>query len=109
MEPIHKNLASGNWQKLSLFEQLGNIGSEVGRARSWRGRDEKNFSGAVDRALELFDLTIADARWKDRLREILRAREFFCDAVFGKGEYGNSLEDLEKYFLQFAIAARLQR
>ena len=109
MEVMHKNLAAGGWQKLTLFEQLGNIGSEVGRARSWRNRDEKVFDGAVDRALELFDLTIADARWRDRLKEILRARELFCDAVFGKGECGSSLEDLEKYFLQFAIAARLQR
>lgn len=28
----HQNLAAGSWQKLSLAEQLGNVGSEVGRA-----------------------------------------------------------------------------
>lgn len=106
---IHKNLTLEKWQKLSLMEQLGNIGSEVSRARRWQGKDQKLFEGAVDRALELFDLTLADRRWKGRLREIARAREVFCDAVFGKGrEYGSSLKDLEDYFFHFAFAARLK-
>lgn len=107
MAILHQNLAAGGWEKFSLIEQLANIGSEVGRARVWQRRDEKVFAGAVDRALELFDLTIADSRWQDRLKEIARVREFFCDAIFGINEYGTNLEDLEKYFLQFAIAARL--
>ena len=103
---LHKGLGEGGWQKLSLFEQLGNIGSEVGRARKWHGRDEKTFQGAVERALELFDLTLEDSRWKGRRLEIARAREVFVDAVFGGKEYKSSLEDLEKYFMQFALAAR---
>ena len=103
---IHKDLAEGGWQKLSLFEQMGNIGSEVGRARKWQGRDEKTFQGAVERALDLFDLTLEDRRWKGRWHEIARAREVFVDAVFGGKEYKSSLEDLEKYFMQFAFAAR---
>ncbi|MEK7162515.1 MAG: hypothetical protein AAB730_01495 [Patescibacteria group bacterium] len=102
----HKKLASGGWQKLSLVEQLGNIGSEVSRALTWRGRDEKLFQGAVERALELFDFTLADPRWKGRLREIGRAREVFCDAVLGGKEYKSSLEDLDRYFYHFAFAAR---
>ena len=103
---IHQNLAAGRWQQLSLFEQLGNIGSEVGRALKWRGKDEAVYQNAIDRALELFDLTLADPRWKSRLREIARAREVFCDAVFGDQQYKTSLEDLECYFTQFAINAR---
>lgn len=103
---VHKELAAGRWLGLSLMEQLGNIGSEVGRARKWQGRDEKLFQGAVERALELFDLTLGDPRWKGRLREIARAREVFCDAVFGGKEYRSSLEDLERYFYHFAYAAR---
>jgi hypothetical protein len=103
---LHKELADGGWQKLSLFEQLGNIGSEVGRAEKWQGKDEKIFNGAVGRALELFDLTLEDRRWKGRLLEIARAREVFVDAISGGKEYKSSLEDLEKYFLRFAFASR---
>ena len=103
----HKSLALGEWGKLSLAEQLGNIGSEVGRTAHWRGKDQKVFNGAADRALELFDLTLDDPRWKGRLREIARAREVFCDAVFNDGRaYKSRIEDLDKYFYNFAYAAR---
>jgi hypothetical protein len=101
----HQSLAAGRWSNFSLAEQLGNIGSEVGRASRARD-DEKRFNGAVTRALELFDLTISDPRWRKRLKEIARARELFCAAVFGGNEYGTSLEDLDNYFYYFAFAAR---
>ena len=104
---IHKELAAGRWFKFSLMEQMANIGSEVSRAGKWQGRDEKIFWGAVERTLELFDLTLEDERWRGRLREIARARELFCDAVFGGKEYKTTLEDLDKYFLQYAFAVRL--
>lgn len=107
--PLHKELASGRWRVLSLAEQMGNIGSEVGRAGRAQGRDAARFHGAVDRALELFDFTLADTRWRGRLREIGRAYEVFCDAVLGGIEYGSSLADLERYFMQFAIAARRKK
>jgi len=103
---IHKELASGRWFKLSLMEQLANIGSEVSRARKWQGKDKNFFWGAVERALELFDLTLEDKRWRGRLREIARVREVFCDTVLGKKNYQTSLEDLERYFLPFALFAR---
>ncbi len=102
----HQELASGKWQKLSLLEQLGNIGSEVGRARRFQGKDDKLYNAAVERALELFDLTLSDQRWKGRWREIARAREIFLDAAAGGKEFNTSLEDLDKYFLPFALAAR---
>jgi len=109
MQFTHKNLAEGRWGELSLSEQLGNIGSEVGRARKWKGKDEKIFEGAWTRALELFDLTLADPRWHGaKKREIARAREVFCDAVYGGREYGTTFENLLPYFDQFALVARLR-
>lgn len=102
----HKNLATGKWRKLSLAEQLGNIGSEISRALRWKGKDEKLFENAVLRALELFDLTLEDSRWRKSLREIARARELFCDAIYGSGEYNTTLEDLERYFFHFAYLSR---
>lgn len=107
---IHKNLAAGRWQKFSLMEQLGNIGSEVHRARHWQGKDEKLYEGAVKRALELFDLTLADPRWRGgKLREIARVREVFCDAITGGKEYKSTLEDLDRYFFHYAFASQLQK
>ncbi len=103
---VHKNLADGKWQKLSFFEQLGNIGSEVGRAANWQGKDETLFLGAASRAIELFDLTLEDRRWRGRLREIARAREVFCDAISGGALYKSTIRDLEHYFYPFAFASR---
>ena len=105
----HENLAHGRWYELSLMEQLGNIGSEVGRALRWEEKDRKYFDHAVERALELFDLTLADQRWRRRLKELTRAREVFCDAVSGGKEYKSSLADLDRYFFSFAFAARIHR
>ena len=105
IEPIHKNLSNGRWFELSLAEQMGNIGSEVSRASKQQGKDKNLFWGAVARAIELFNLTLSDKRWTNRLREIGRAREFFSDAVLGGYEYGTDLKSLQKYFDQFAMAA----
>lgn len=109
MAHLHQKLAAGRWREFSLAEQLGNIGSEVGRALRWRGKDNNLFEGAVDRALELFDLTLEDPRWRGRLREIARGREALCDALRGGAAYGSTLEDLDRYFFLFAARAALAR
>ena len=101
--PQHISLASGRWFALSFLEQMGNIGSEVHRALEWQERDQGIFNRAIDNALELLDLTIRDTRWRGRLKEVSRVREFLCDVVFGQGQYA-TLEDFDEYFLSFAIA-----
>ena len=105
--PRHRELAAGRWHSLSLLEQLANVGSEVGRMR--HARDQALRDGAFERALELLDLTLADPRWRGRLREIARARELLCDAAAGGHAYRTTLEDLDRYFLAFAVAARRDR
>lgn len=105
---VHQKLAQGSWQKLSLMEQLGNIGSEVSRAAQAENKDPVKFESAVSRALELFDLTLDDPRWKERLKEIARAREVFCDAASGGKNYRDNLKNLEKYFYDFALASRFK-
>lgn len=105
-EFLHKELAAGKWFELSLAGQLANIGSEVSRARNWQGRDEKLFWGAVERALELFDLTLRDIRWRGRLGEIGRVKEVFCDTVLGGKDYKTSFEELNRYFNCFLFAFR---
>lgn len=107
MAYMHQNLANGKWQELTLIEQLANIGAEVGRALSWKTKgDTKKSQNAMERGLELLDLTINDSRWRHRLKEITRIREIICDYFYGDNEYQSTIESLDKYFLQFAIAAR---
>jgi hypothetical protein len=106
MKAHHKNLSAGRWNSFSLSEQLGNIGSEVHRALLQSGKEKKSYDKAVERALELFDLTLSDKRWLGRLREIARAREVFCDAISGGVEYKSTLEALDRYFFLFALKAR---
>ena len=106
---IHENLAEGRWFELSLCEQLGNVGSEVGRAAKWQKKgDLVQKNNALDRAFDLLDLTISDARWKHRLKEICRAREVLADTFYGNREYHDTPAALEKYFYQYALAARLR-
>ena len=105
---FHGEAAAGRWFELLLMEQLGNVGTEVARvARVKAAGNEERAWRAFVRALELFDLTIADERWRGpKRREICRAREVVCDFIAGNNEYGETSESLDRYFLPFALAAR---
>ena|SRR5438046_6387819 len=109
----HKELAeSGRWQSFTLAEQMANIGSDVHRSFVWyKRKNEKYFETAFDRALELFDMTLADMRWKGRRKEIGRSRELFC-AIFFEPERFDDLEReitaMDDYFLQWGIYASIQ-
>lgn len=106
--PGHQGLAAGRWHTLTLLEQLANVGSEVDRAIQAHasGRAARR-DAALGRALELFDLTAADARWRGpRRREVLRAREEFCRLFFADDVPAGSAASLSRYFLWFAVAAR---
>ena len=96
---------------MSLAEQMGNIGSEVGRASAWRDRGNQEYTQlAFSRALELLDLTLADERWRGpKRREIARAREAVCEAFSESGPPTSALSSLNGYFLHFAILARTRK
>src|SRR2546425_13355695 len=105
---IHVGLAAGRWAALSLPEQLANVGSEVERTiTAWEARRTDRFDKALTRALELFDLTAGDDRWRGhRRREILRAREEFCRLFFEADSPAGAARSLKAYFLGFAVPAR---
>ncbi len=107
---LHQELADGKWFTMTFFEQLANIGSEVYRTFLAQ-KDEEKLKGAFRRSLELFCLTLSDARWRGtgRYKEIGRVYELYCHAVFGNNEYKTSLEDLNRYFHQYTYAAQLER
>lgn len=94
------------WTALSLFEQMGNIGSEVGRTMNAMQRgDDASMQGAYYRGLDLIDATAVNLRSTARRRELLRARELFALSV----ESRTVDRSLDNYFMQFAIAARAGR
>lgn len=109
---LHTELAAGRWFTLSLAAQMANIGSELSRALKWRGRNDRLSAGALERALELFGLTLADPRHRRsraRLREIARAREVVLDSVVGENDYATDPAALQRYFDAFALAAINER
>jgi hypothetical protein len=106
----HKNLASGKWSQLSFVDQMANIGSEVERTIKWKEKNNPDYSQkAFERALELLDLTLADMKNKNRLREIARVREALADYFSFGNVYCSSDEVWKKYFLAFNFAARASR
>lgn len=108
--PIHAASAL-RWHTLTLMEQMAHVGSEVERAIAAHDAGKRaRFDSALARALELFDLTATDSRWRGvRCREILRAREEFCRLFFDDAVPANSAAGLRQYFLAFAVAARAER
>lgn len=102
----HQSLAGGRWAEMSFCDQMGNIGSEVSRSLKAQSLGkEKRLQGAIARALELFDLTIACSRGA-RLKEVCRAREEFCDYFFNDNSFHTDPVKLQRYYDGFAILAR---
>ena len=110
MKAHHPSLAAGRWRQFRLVEQLAHVGSEVGRALSWRskGNDERAMQ-ALERGLELLGLTIADPKHHGRLKEIVRLREVLLDYFYGENVYGSSEDSWHRYFHAFGLAAANSR
>ena len=103
----HKNLAAGQWKNLSFVEQMANIGSEVERALNWQAKHNSDYSrAALERAMELIDLTLDNTKVFSRLKEVARMREAILDYFLGNNQFGYDDKALRKYFFNFAYAAR---
>lgn len=103
----HKQLAQGRWSQLSFIEQMANIGSEVEHALNWKAKNNDLYSWqAFERALELLDLTLADAQKFSRLKELARVREALVDYFFGSNQMASTAESWRSYFSCFTYAAR---
>jgi hypothetical protein len=92
------------------MEQLANVGSEVERALSWTTKGNPEYSQrALERALELLALTIADPRHKGRRKELARIREVLLDYFLGKNEFGSSPQSWHSYFHPYAVAVSIRK
>lgn len=107
MNPQHKELANGRWAKMSLAEQMANIGSEVSRALNWQKKEKKELSiKAMNRALELLDMTVSSIKKYSKLKELFRVREALVDFFYGANEFASSELLWRKYFDHFVYLAR---
>ena len=110
MNPLHPGLAAGRWQALSLVEQLANVGSEVERALNWAEKGNSEYSlRALERGLELLDLTIGDPRHLGRLKELTRLREVLLDFFLGDNQFGSTESSWRSYFHAYGLAAAIKR
>lgn len=89
-----------------MAEQLANVGTEVARAARAKAQgNDVRLAQRFDLALELFEFTLDDDRWRGQRVEIGRSRELVCDYLEGENEYGSTAETLDAYFLPFAYLA----
>ncbi len=110
MKYQHKELADGRWLTLSFMEQMANIGSEVERAINWKNKNNSEYSRmAINRGLELLELTKTDARNVKKLKELARLYEVLVDYFYFDNQYSSSNELWHKYFYVFNYAARVNK
>ena len=78
---------------------------------NYRQSREAECEAAMVRALDLFEVTTVAliARKSPKTKEVLRAKEEFLNALYGAGTNERTMNSFEHYFMQFAIAARLER
>lgn len=108
---LHKGLTPERWFKLSLFEQLANVGMDVERTIEWKNKQNYEYSKqAFERALELLDLTISDPKNnKSKRKELLRVRETLIDYFMYDNDYQSSDSLWQSYFYDFALASAITR
>lgn len=94
---------------MTFLEQMAHIGSEVIRAIAWKDKNPEFSRRALERALELFGLTIDDKKNRSkgsRLKELTRLREVLLDYFYSENKFGSTEENWKKYFNSFSYAVR---
>ncbi|NQV13717.1 MAG: hypothetical protein HQ530_05460 [Parcubacteria group bacterium] len=102
---IHQKLTQGKWQAMTFGQQMGNIASEISRAKHWSVKsDKEQVQKSAERAHELLSLTIAGEKRLSYLKELTRLRVILADAFIDAGQYDKSWQGLEDYCLSFLLA-----
>ena len=97
---------------MSLFDQMGNISSEVGRAINAKKQNNiENMDSAIIRALDLFDATtdVLVSIKSIKVKEVLRSKDQFLTIINENNPSIKELHRIDKYFTQYAIVARLNK
>ena len=99
-------MEKSKWFNLTKAQQIGNIGSEIARAAYWENHNDLiNRNKALERSLDLLDLTLNDRRWKAGIKEIARFREV-VSAQYCNDEFFNiTIKELEEFCINFVIVS----
>ena len=107
MPTVPKKLDQARWAKLSLAEKIGNIGSEFSRAKSAEQRNDwEKRQAALERALDLIDLSLAGDFVPAHRKELARLRSLSANCYINGDEFEVTLQQLEDYTFSFALLAR---
>ena len=109
MSDFHRNLTKEKWQRLPFFEQMANVGVEIGRTINWHKKDKKISVAAFERGLELLDMTIEDQKNRKYLKEICRLREVLADYFYFDNIYHSTDGNWQSYFYGFNYATAINR
>lgn len=96
------------WFKLSLDEQLANVGTDIDRVIRWRKKgDQETAQRVFERALTLLYFTISDPKYfkKPAFRELMMVKETLCDYFMGSNIYCSNDDLWSKYFYVFNYRA----
>ena len=92
------------WNKFNLPQKLGNIGSEVARARlSEEKKDYKSRDAALERVFGMLDLILDAQPTPAQKKELSRVRELLNCWYSGQDLSSFSPLLIEEYFTQFAF------
>jgi hypothetical protein len=107
---FHKELTEEKWHGKPFFEQMANVGAEIGRAINWKNKDEKMSKASFERGLELLDLTISDKKnHGSELKELCRLKEVLLDYFYFDNIYCSTDKKWNDYFYLFGYAAAINR
>ena len=89
------------WYRFNFDEQMGHIGSEIGRAKIWENRNVKELrNSSLKQALELIDITKDDIKLNNEQRKKLYyVKEIVEDKLIDVNVCNVSLEQLDEYCL----------
>lgn len=88
------------WQVMSWPQKMGNIGSEITRARVWEEQGNRLAAAqSLERVLEMLQASAGNV-------EINLLREVVIDMIKDGKQYQVSPKELEEYCLPFALLAR---
>lgn len=95
------------WNKFTLYQKLGNIGSEVARARVWEEKqDTASRNLALERVLEMLDATLNGDLPASGKKELARIKEIIGSWFVGGKDIEYSPRLLENYFTDFSYITR---
>ncbi len=91
------------WSQFSLATQLGHIGSELGRAKTWQNKDHTLYEQALNRALILLNFTLNDPRWTVKMHELTNLHDLIDDIIHDTNIYQSNIAELESYCTHLAL------